>query len=212
MTIERENRAWHVAGHAYAATMCGIPVHKLSLDGFSESDLADRGDAQRLDEWTMVRLSVCRGLPGGFGHTRFMEALLSIALAGPAVELFHRQLPCVVPNVEQFSDDWTQARSAAERIWPHEGLRRFNLERWVTNSPTVVCSVWSFEFYTRVVSQLLERETMMGNEVQAAWDHMKAVDEASRSRPASRRRRVMDEPEDPEALGPTFLLPPENCA
>ena len=55
MSAERENRAWHIAGHAYAATMCGIPVHKLSLDGFSEADLKDRGDAQMLDEWTLLR-------------------------------------------------------------------------------------------------------------------------------------------------------------
>ena len=45
MIRTREHLAWHVAGHAYAATMCGFPVHKLSLDGFSEADLADRGDA-----------------------------------------------------------------------------------------------------------------------------------------------------------------------
>ena len=49
MIRTREHLAWHVAGHAYAATMWGFPVHKLSLDGFTEADLEERGDAQRLD-------------------------------------------------------------------------------------------------------------------------------------------------------------------
>ncbi len=109
MTIERENLAWHVAGHAYAATMCKFPVHRLSLDGFSEADLADRGDAQRLDEWTMVRLPDCQGPVVTYQHTRTMEGLMGIAVAGPAVELLHRNLPCVLPNVQQFTDDWAQA-------------------------------------------------------------------------------------------------------
>ena len=52
MIRTREHLAWHVAGHAYAATMCGFPVHKLSLDGFTEADVANRGDAQCLDPCT----------------------------------------------------------------------------------------------------------------------------------------------------------------
>ena len=177
MTIELENRAWHVAGHAYAATMCEFPVHKLSLDGFSESDLADRGNAQRLDEWTMVRVPVCRGLPGGFGHTLAMECLMGIAVAGPAVELLHRNLPCDLPNVQQFTDDWAQAWKAAGFLRNDAASRINLLSRWIHSCFQVVFYGAS-EFYSRVVPQLLERGTMTGDEVQAAWGHMKAVEEA----------------------------------
>ncbi len=59
MSAEPEHRAWHLAGHAYAATMFGFSVHQLSLDGFSDADLAERGDAQCLDEGTMIHVPVC---------------------------------------------------------------------------------------------------------------------------------------------------------
>ena len=174
MIRTREHLAWHVAGHAYAATMCGFPVHKLSLDGFTEVDLADRGDAQRLDPCTMIRIPEWTAVPGPHAFARVHEALLSMAIAGPAVELLHREIPCVVPNVEQFTDDWTQALKAAESLWPDEGLRRFNLDRWVNNSMVVDFSGWSGAFYEVVVGQLLNRGVMTGSEVQAAWDQMKA--------------------------------------
>lgn len=174
MIRTREHLAWHVAGHAYAATMWGFPVHKLSLDGFTEADLADRGDAQRLDPCTMICIPEWTAVPGPHAFARVHEALLSMAIAGPAVELLHRQIPCVVPNVEQFTDDWTQALKAAESLWPDEGLRRFNLDRWVNNSMAVDFSGWSGAFYEVVVGQLLNRGVMTGSEVQAAWDQMKA--------------------------------------
>lgn len=57
MATERERRTWHIPGHAYAAMMCGFPVHKFSLDGISEDDLEDRKDAKCLNEWTMTVLA-----------------------------------------------------------------------------------------------------------------------------------------------------------
>lgn len=190
MTTERENLAWHVAGRAYAATMYKFPVHKLSLDGFSEADLQDCGDAQRLDPWTMIRLPVSRGPVGTFHHTLTMEYLMTIAIAGPAVELLHRKLPCVLPNVQQFTDDWAQAWNATGFIWNDESSRLNMLSRWVSNSPTVIFQGWPSKFYSRVVSQLLERGTMTGEDVQAAWEHMKAAQEESDRRPEPRRRPI----------------------
>lgn len=51
---ELAHRAWHLAGHAHGALGMNLSVHLLSLDGFSEEDLAQRGEAQCLDEGTMV--------------------------------------------------------------------------------------------------------------------------------------------------------------
>lgn len=209
MIRTREHLAWHVAGHAYAATMWGFPVHKLSLDGFTEADLADRGDAQRLDPCTMICIPEWTAVPGPHAFARVHEALLSMAIAGPAVELLHRELPCVVPNVEQFTDDWTQALNAAESLWPDEDLRRFNLDRWVNNSMAVDFSGWSGAFYEVVVGQLRNRGVMTGSEVQAAWDQMKAR-EAESNRKWLRTRIRPDRPEHPESLGRNFLIPREH--
>ena len=148
-------------------------------------------------------------MPGPHAFARVHEALLSMAIAGPAVELLHREIPCVVPNVEQFTDDWTQALKAAESLWPDEVLRRSILHRWVTNSMAVDFSGWSGEFYEVVVPQLLEQGVMTGKEVQAAWDQMKAR-EAESSRKWLRTRIRPDRPEHPESLGGNFLLPREH--
>ena len=55
MIRTREHLAWHVAGHAYAATMWDFPVHKLSLDGFTEADLADRAKETASDWESKLR-------------------------------------------------------------------------------------------------------------------------------------------------------------
>ncbi|WP_437193937.1 hypothetical protein [Planctomicrobium sp. SH527] len=186
MIRTREHLAWHVAGHAYAATMYGFPVHKLSLDGFTEADLANRGDAQRLDPCTMICIPEWATVPGPHAFAKSREALLSMAIAGPAVELLHREIPCVVPNVEQFTDDWTQALNVAESLWPDENLRRSILDRWVTSSQSVYfCKTGSF--FESVIPRLLDRGVMTGSEVQAAWDQMKAR-KADHERPQARKR------------------------
>ena len=146
--------------------MCGFPVHKLSLDGFTGADLADRGEARCLDPCTMILIPTWAVIPSRSGFIQRREALLTIAIAGPAVELLHRQLPCVASNVAQFTDDWTQAMKAAESLWPDEDLRRFNLERWVNSSQAVVYSGWSGAFYESVVPQLLDRGAVTGSEAQ----------------------------------------------
>lgn len=208
MIRTREHLAWHVAGHAYAATMWGFPVHKLSLDGFSEADLADRGTAQCLDACTMIRIPEWTAVPGPHAFAQGREALLSMAIAGPAVELLHRQIPCVVQNVEQFTDDWTQALKAAENLWPDENLRRVKLDQWVTSSQSVYfCKTGSF--FENVVPRLLDQGVMTGNEVHAAWDEMKAREAAS-NRKWLRTKSRPDRPEHPESLGENFLIPREH--
>ncbi len=209
MIRTREHLAWHVAGHAYAATMWGFPVHKLSLDGFTKADFRDRGAAQCLDPCTMICIPKWTAVPGPHAFARGREALLSIAIAGPVVELLHREIPCVVPNVEQFTDDWTQALKAAESLWPDEDLLRFNLDRWVTSSMAVEYSGWSGAFYEVVVGQLLNRGVMTGSEVQGAWDQMKAR-EAESNRKWLRSKSRPDRVEHPESLGENFLIPREH--
>jgi len=203
MSAERERRAWHLASHAYAATMYGFSVHKLSLEGFSAADLADRGDAQCLDEGTMIHVPVCPRPIGSFEHTLSMERLMSIALAGPCAELLHRQIPCAISNVQQFTVDWTQAWRAVSYIWSDDTSRHNMLSRW-THSSFGVIFYGVKEFYSRVVPQLLERGTVTGEDVQAAWNHLKATEEASSSQSVRRRRPIGLEPDDPECLGSNF--------
>jgi hypothetical protein len=207
MMAERENRAWHVAGHAYAAMLHGCRVHKLSLNGFSALDLENREDAKCLDAWTMIEPPRSFRPVGTFQYTHAMEQLMHIAIAGPVVELSHRRLPCVLENVRQFTDDWHQAWTAAGYLHDDETMRLELLRRRIHNSPAVIFYGLS-EFYDNVTLQLLEHGVLSGDQAQAAWDQMKAAQEAALNCPLSRRRSIMSEPPHPEAIG-DLLIPPE---
>lgn len=187
VTIERENLAWHVAGHACAAIIWDFQVHKLALDGFSDADLADREGAQRLDKYTMLRFPHPSSPAGWFQHT-IMERLMYIAVAGPVAELQHRQLPCVLENVVDFTDDWKQAWHASGFLRSDETQRLELLARNVQSSYAVVIyDRWNF--YSKVVAQLTEQGRMSGEEVHAAFDQMLAADEARDNRVERPRKR-----------------------
>jgi hypothetical protein len=204
MNTELEHRAWHIAGHAYAAAMCGFSVHKLALDGFSDADVEQRGTARRLDPWTMIRVPSWEGVIGGRDYVRVMEGLMSIALAGPCAELLHREMPCEISLVQQFAIDWDQAWKSAGFLWEEEPLRRSWLERWIHSSPAVIFH-GTQEFYASVTTKLLEEGSMTGEEVQAAWNRLRAGHERSRTRRERQRRPVVLEPDDSECSGADFL-------
>ncbi len=203
MNTELEHRAWHIAGHAYAAAMCGFSVHKLALDGFSDADIEQRGTARRLDPWTMIRVPNWDGVNGGRDHARVIEGLMSIAVAGPCAELLHREMPCDIAHVQQFAIDWDQAWKSAGFFWEEEPLRRSWLERWIHSSPAVI-SYGAHDFYTSVAGKLREEGTMTGEEVQAAWDRLKAAEKRSRCRREPLRKPVLLDFDDPEC-------PEEDC-
>ena len=200
--MEREHLAWHAAGHAFAAIIWEFQVQKLSLDGFSGSDLADSEGAQRLDQYTMIRFPDSSVPAGWFRHT-IMERLMYIAIAGPVAELRHRDRPCVLENVIDFTDDWKQAWHASGFLRSDETQRMELLARNVQSSYAVVLyDRW--EFYSRVVAHLMEQGSMSGEEVHAAFAHMKTTDEARENR-IERPRRPFRYPDKAEVYdGPPF--------
>ena len=204
MTAEMDHRAWHIAGHAYAAMIFGFPVHKLAIDRFSDADIEQRGTAQCVDAWTMIRVPHWHGPMGGRDHARVMEGLMSIAVAGPCAELLHRDIPCEMSLVEQFPIDWQQAWKSAGFLWPEEPVRRSWLERWIQSSFAVIFH-GAQEFYTSVAEKLLEEGTMAGDDVQTAWNRLKAAQARSRSRRETWRRPLAPEFNESESLGADFL-------
>ncbi len=207
MDTEREHRAWHIAGHAWAATAFGFPVHKLSLRPFSAADLEDSHEIQLIDEWTMIGLPPGYGMIGTYEHTFAMERLMSIALAGPIVELHHRQLPGVIPNIQKFNWDWRQMWRAAAHLQTDETQRMDLLTRWAASSPMIVLYGEPSIFYTQLVPQLLEHGALTGAEVQATFDQVKAKIKANQEAGArresrrSKKRLCDDEDGDDDAGG-----------
>jgi hypothetical protein len=102
----------------------GFNVVKLSPEGFSQTGTIDRHEhAQRLDDWTMIRLPEVLHPPGTFPYTQFMERLCHIVLAGPIRNLIHRQQSCTLEAVQQHECDWRQAWVAVGHLWDNEAKR-----------------------------------------------------------------------------------------
>lgn len=181
-TTEREHLAWHIAGHAWAATESGFPIHRVALDGFSEADRAHRGDAGQLDQFTMIRPPADFGPAGTYEHIHAMQRLMVIALAGPLFELNHRQLPGAIPNLQQFEDDWLQAWTAAGVQFPNERERMDFIAWRVGHISSDIVKPQPTSFCERLVPQLLDRGTLAAAEVQATFDEVRRKPRAKRSR------------------------------
>ncbi len=208
MDTERENHAWHIAGHAWAATEFTIQLHRVSLDGFSEADLASRGDARRLDATTMI-VPPQVGPVGTYDHTIANEQLVEIALAGPIIELHHRQLPKSVSNIQQqHIYDWQQAWLSAGFLYADEAQRMRYLDQKVAYMAAVIVHCGPLILCGELVPQLLESGALTGTEIQATFDRarakIKAMQEAESERESkrSRRRGRCSEPE--YAIGDLF--------
>ena len=176
----------------------GFDVEELSLTGFSESKSVDRYEhAQRLDEWTMIRLPRMLHLPGTFSHTQFMERLCHIALAGPIRDLIHQGQSCSLDAVQQHADDWRQAWTAAGHLWSDEAERLQFLAREIQRGEAFLSQTFSNEFTSPTVQRLLDEGRMTAIEVREFWDQAEAAKERRLSRPYRKRRCL---PDDDEAI------------
>ncbi|HWL09631.1 MAG TPA: hypothetical protein VNQ76_14570 [Planctomicrobium sp.] len=202
MQDERRLRAWHIAGHAYSAMAQDCPVHQLALEGFTQADLDRRGEAQRLDPWTMICLpTVNRPLVPGT-CSPILQRVMFIALAGPMVELVWSQQECTLENIQRFEDDWRQVWTAAGGIWCNELARKDFLMTCISHGPIVLRGDLTIEFVSIVSDHLWEHGGMNREEVQAAWDRSQAICEAWQRRPARKPAVIFDHP---EAIGDLLI-------
>ena len=197
---DKTSTAWHVAGHAFMAMGYGFYVEKLSLEGFSQTGTIDRHErAQRLDEWTMIRLPEKLHPPGSFLHAQFMERLCHIALAGPIRDLIHQGQSCSLDAVQQHADDWRQAWTAAGHLWSDEAERLQFLAREIQRGEAFLGMTFTNEFTSPVVRRLLDEGRMTAAEVREIWDEAEAAKERRLSRPY-RKRRCLPDDDDCESL------------
>jgi hypothetical protein len=173
MESDTRARAWHIAGHAWLAVRCGFRVERLSLDGFTEAERdAAHASAQRLDEWTMLRIPESPLPPGTFEHTNFMQDLCHIALAGPISELLYLRQTSTVSSVEQYKHDWKQAWKAARWVFRDETARRWWLGRTIQQGHTYIGLEFASYFMSPLVEQLLEQRSLDTDEVHYHWDRL----------------------------------------
>ncbi|HWL08199.1 MAG TPA: hypothetical protein VNQ76_07340 [Planctomicrobium sp.] len=195
-------RAWHIAGHAYSAMAQDCPVHQLTLEGFTQADLDRRGEAQRLDPWTMICLpTVHRPLAPGT-YSPISQRVMFIALAGPMVELIWSEQECTLENIQRFKEDWRQVWTAAGGTWFNELARKDFLMKCISNGPIVLRGDLTTEFVWTVSEHLLNHGGMNRDEVQAAWEKTLEMCEKWSRQPA-RQPVVLDFPDVPDVFGMT---------
>lgn len=192
-----EDRIYHISGHALLAMNAGFPIELLSVNGFSVADLSRISPrAQRLDEWTMIRMPELQYPPGTFPHTRLMENLCHLALAGPILELLHRGRPCTVSAIKEHEHDWRQAWTAAGFLHHDETERVAYLDRQIALGERYISLPSWQEYIGPITRHLSTNGTMEGSDLQAIWDRIKVEHEARSRRPVCRQRIVFEIDDD----------------
>ena len=203
---EQTLRTWHLAGNASQALACQIPVELLTLDGFTEADLTREGRPQRLDEGTLLQIPADPSSWGRPVGRRLLEALMVIAMGGPAVELSRQGISSTLDRLQTFPVDWKQAWAAAGHLWPEEVGRARVMARFFAHAPTEVGAGQTSYFVNFVSQHLMEHRRMEAIEIRNAWDEAHARHEKDTNRSYRTDRRT--ESDIHEAIG-DLLIPPE---
>jgi len=186
MSDERENRAWHIAGHAWAGMTFGFPVRFLDLDGISEAQVEAYKGSQRLDPWTLLSVSPC----DKNARSRTHEHLIYTAFAGPSLELLHRKIPCTVDRVRVFESDWQQAWRSGGYLYGNDQERLAWLTRFAENSTAIMIDPPTQAFVQALVPILLERGRLTAIDVAMIWTNTQEAleEEANRIERPSRKK------------------------
>ncbi len=189
MSIQLERRAWHVAGHAYAAMAFQFEPFWLTIEELPESIFAEAKGKTRIDEWVILERRETRP-QGTLEHTTCMEGLMTVALCGPAAELRFCGEPCTAQRMQQFPWDWRNACETLSHIWTDEDDHSRMLERHVERAATFVGHARTLELIEAFASHLVKHGSMSGDESQALWNRVRSAQGSRSNRPS---RAVVDD-------------------
>lgn len=146
--------AYHEAGHAVMAYLCGARVQFVTIDPEWDDD-ALRHDGEIEVEWPAGKLT----------DRMLIEASIQVSLAGPAAEMIHTGEPYHPAFVQEWSLDWTKAWSLAAEIAVDEQMRLRLLEKTTREVYHFLASNHVWQGLASLVDELLAHEHMEGAEV-----------------------------------------------
>lgn len=157
--------AYHEAGHALMAVMLGGRVQRLTIEPEWDEETRREGDVEvhwPLDEFTDRRLS---------------NACITVALAGPAAEMIHREMvtlgePFHPALMREWAYDWQVAWSLAGKFLVDEPQRLAFLESSLMGLYQTLRSDRMWNALAAIVDELVAHETLDGpdvHEIVSTW-------------------------------------------
>jgi len=110
MDSTEETTAWHEAGHAMMAVLCGGTIERVTIEPPDDDGPVRYGD-------TVTRWS-------GMSARQLAEAEIRVSLAGPVAEMIYSGERIDLEGVEEWSGDWATAIAAARTLSKNESSAR----------------------------------------------------------------------------------------
>ncbi|MEM7478090.1 MAG: site-2 protease family protein [Planctomycetota bacterium] len=156
-----EQCAYHEAGHALMAHLCGARVHFVSIDPEWEPE-ALRADGEIELEWENET----------FNPKERLVAQIRVALAGPAAEMIYSRDPFHPAFVHEWKLDWNTAWELAGALHVDEKKRLRFLEKQTQELYHYLAQDFIWQAIASLVDELLAHEHLEGDlvhEVLATW-------------------------------------------
>lgn len=157
--LTEETTAWHEAGHAMMAVMCGGFVERVTIEPPDDDGPARYGD-------TVTRWS-------GMSALQLAAAEIRVSLAGPVVEMIFTGDHHDFEAVEEWSADWTTALAAARSVSKDEPTARKLLGKIAAEIHEAFESANVWAAVSAIADDLLAHETLEHEQIAYSVDFWK---------------------------------------
>ena len=146
MDLTEEITAWHEAGHAMMAMMCGGTIERVTIEPPDDDGPVRYGD-------TVTRWARMSG-------RQLAEAEIQVSLAGPVAEMIYSGERMELDAVEEWSGDWATAIDAARGLSNNESSARKMLDKVSDDIFRTFGSPAGWAAVSAVADELLAHETI----------------------------------------------------
>lgn len=152
MDLTEETTAWHEAGHAMMAILCGGFIERVTIEPPYDDGPARYGD-------TVTRWS-------GMSARQLAAAEIRVNLAGPVIEMIFTGKRSDFESVEEWSADWALAKVAAMSVSRNQQSARKLLSSVAVEIHEIFAPANVWAAVSAVAEDLLAHKTLDHNQVQ----------------------------------------------
>ncbi len=146
MELDEEVTAWHEAGHAMMAVLCGGEIERVTVEPPYDDGPARFGDT--VTRWR------------GLSNRQLVEAEIRVSLAGPIAEMIYRGESAALELVPEWAADWNAAHEAAISICNKQPAARRLLQSVVDEINQLMDSANAWAAVSAIADDLLAHETL----------------------------------------------------
>ncbi len=159
MDLDEEVTAWHEAGHAMMAVLCGGVIERVTIEPPDDEGPARYGD-------TVTRWS-------GLSERQMVEAEIRVSLGGPVAEMIYRSERVELESVAEWAADWATAFNAALCISKNEPSAKRLLQSVTSELLKLLERENAWAAISAIADDLLAHETLDHEQVSYSVDFWK---------------------------------------